>query len=249
MTHKLENNYTKEVLALLQNSKAHKCFLNLGIQQRDWEPQGIWLWRPVGFDYRASTELGKQTLGGHKQNFVSTRTQEKGAVTPQETEPDLPVSVQESPVEVRVDSGLLRGQGHWIQQSWEPWVVCWHKSLKEVAITAITPTTVWPQGGNYRELPINRKLDYRFTEHGPAHQSKTQIPPQPVPPIRKLPQASYPHPSEGRWKETTNTEKWPHGSQPCLIQWNCEPCRVGPPKMDGSWWKVLTKHGPLEGEW
>ena len=54
----------------------------------------------------------KQTLGGHKQKLVCTRTQEKGAVTPQETEPDLPVSVQESPVEVRVDSGLLRGQGH-----------------------------------------------------------------------------------------------------------------------------------------
>ena len=32
----------------------------------------------------------------------------------------------------------------------------------------------------------------------PTHQSKTQIPPQPVPPIRKLPQASYPHPPEGR---------------------------------------------------
>ena len=30
----------------------------------------------------------------------------------QETEPDLPVSVQESPVEVWVDSGLSWGQGH-----------------------------------------------------------------------------------------------------------------------------------------
>ena len=39
-------------------------------------------------------ELGKQTLGGHKQNFVHIRTQEKGAVTPQVTEPDFPVSVQ-----------------------------------------------------------------------------------------------------------------------------------------------------------
>ena len=29
-------------------------------------------------------ELGKQTLGGHKQNFVHTKAQEKGAVTPQE---------------------------------------------------------------------------------------------------------------------------------------------------------------------
>ena len=35
-----------------------------------------------------------ETLGGLKQNLVHTRTQEKGAVTPQESEPDLPVSVQ-----------------------------------------------------------------------------------------------------------------------------------------------------------
>ena len=25
-----------------------------------------------------------------------------------------------------------------------------------------------------------------------------------------------------------------------------QPCCVGPPKMDGSWWRVLTKCGPLE---
>ena len=52
------------------------------------------------------------TLGGHQQNFVCTRTQEKGAVTPQETEPDLPVSVQESLAEAWVDSGRLCGQGN-----------------------------------------------------------------------------------------------------------------------------------------
>ena len=66
----------------------------------------------MGFDYRTYTGLGKQTLGGHKQNLVCTRTQEKGAVTPQETEPDLPVSVQESSVEAWVGGGLLQGQGH-----------------------------------------------------------------------------------------------------------------------------------------
>ena len=43
-------------------------------------------------------------------------------MTPQETDPDLPVSVQESPVEIRVNSGLLQGQGLWVQQTWE-----WHK--------------------------------------------------------------------------------------------------------------------------
>ena len=58
-----------------------------------------------------------KTLGGHKQNLMHTRTQEKGAVTPQETEPDLPVSVWESPAEVWVNSELQWGQGHWIQQS------------------------------------------------------------------------------------------------------------------------------------
>ena len=53
---------------------------------------------------RTYTGLGKRTLGGHRQNLGSTRTQEKGAVTPQESDPDLHVSVQESLVEVCVDS-------------------------------------------------------------------------------------------------------------------------------------------------
>ena len=66
----------------------------------------------MGFDYITSTGLGKQTLGGHKQNLVRTKTQEKGAVTPQEIDPDLPVSVWESLVEVWVGGGLLQGQGH-----------------------------------------------------------------------------------------------------------------------------------------
>ena len=52
-----------------------------------------------------------QTLGGHKESLVCTRSQEKGAVSPQETEPDLPVSVQVSPAEGWVDSGLLGVRG------------------------------------------------------------------------------------------------------------------------------------------
>ena len=63
----------------------------------------------MGFDYRTSAELGKQTLGGHKQNLVHTRTQEKGAVTPQETDLELPVCVQESPMEAWVGGGLSQG--------------------------------------------------------------------------------------------------------------------------------------------
>ena len=41
---------------------------------------------------------------------------------PQETDPDLPVSVQESLVEAWVSSGLLQGQALWVQQTW-----VWHK--------------------------------------------------------------------------------------------------------------------------
>ena len=57
------------------------------------------------------SDFGARENKGHKQNLVHTRTQEKGAVTPQETDPDLPVSVQESPVEAWVSSGLLQGRG------------------------------------------------------------------------------------------------------------------------------------------
>ena len=50
--------------------------------------------------------------GGHKQNLASARTQEKEKVTPQDTDPDSSVSVQESLVEVWVGGGLLQGWGH-----------------------------------------------------------------------------------------------------------------------------------------
>ena len=66
----------------------------------------------MGFDYRPSTGLGKETLAGHKPNPVHARSQEKEAVSPQEIDPDLPVSVQESPAEAWVGGGLLPGWGH-----------------------------------------------------------------------------------------------------------------------------------------
>ena len=53
-----------------------------------------------------------QDPGGDRQNFVRARTQEKEAVTPQETDPGLPVCVHQSPTEAWVSSGLLQGQRH-----------------------------------------------------------------------------------------------------------------------------------------
>ena len=60
-------------------------------------------------------DWGNRLLEGTNKTLC-TRTQEKGAVTPQETDPDLPVSVQDSPVEAWVNSGLLKGWGHSVQQ-------------------------------------------------------------------------------------------------------------------------------------
>ena len=56
-------------------------------------------------------QLGIQTLGGRKQSLVCTRTQEKGAMAPQETDQDLPVSVQESLEEAWVGGGLRQRWG------------------------------------------------------------------------------------------------------------------------------------------
>ena len=83
----------------------------------------------MGFDYRTYTGLGKQTLGGHKQNLVNTRTQEKGAVTPQETDPDFPVSVQESLVEVWMDQCWPAAGSEALRAA-----VCAGDLLKEVTI-------------------------------------------------------------------------------------------------------------------
>ena len=77
--------------------------------------------------------MGKQTLGGHKQNLGCTRTQEKGVVTPQETDSDLPVSVQEFLVKLWVGSGLMQD---WALNA----AVCAWGLLKEVTISPTIQT-------------------------------------------------------------------------------------------------------------
>ena len=100
----------------------------------------------------------------------------------------------------------------------EAWVVlggvaCWHKSFWRCFLHYHYHSLAKLQGGNTAPL-ISRKLDYRFTEHGLAHQSKTQFSSQLVLPIRKLPQAFYPSPSEGRQNENHN-----HWKLTKLITW------------------------------
>ena len=57
-------------------------------------------------------DWGNRLLEGTNKTLRTLRTQQKGAVTPQETDPDLPMSVQESPVEAWVGGGPLQGWEH-----------------------------------------------------------------------------------------------------------------------------------------
>ena len=151
--------------------------------------------------------------------------------------------------------GLLssRFSDHWCLSSLlglPRWYMLAEVLFKEAAITTITPIIVWPeakvQGGN-TVPPINR--NWVKDSLSPTHQSKNQNPPQPVHPIRKLSQASYPYPSDGRQTMKPNYRKLTK-----LITWTTAlsnskkiwAMAFRAPKMDGSWWRVLTKHGPLE---
>ena len=112
MTHKLQN-YTKEILTLLRKLWDPKQISQPeGLRtprEFSLEASEIWL---QNFHRTRETDLEYMFVCTNKvQNFVHTRSQEIGAVSPQETEPDFPVSVQESLVEAWVDSGLLRGPG------------------------------------------------------------------------------------------------------------------------------------------
>ena len=102
-----------------------------------------------------------------------TRTQDRGAVTPQETDPDLPLSVQES--HWRCGPLVARCQVRGTECSSE----C-IGAFEGVTIFFITSTIIWSQvkqqGGNTAP-PITKSWI----------KNKTQFPPQSVCPIRKLP--------------------------------------------------------------
>ena len=116
-------------------------------------------------------------------------------------------------------------------------------------VIASEDSFLWPQvklqGGNSAP-PINRKLDQELLGR-PSGQDPD--PPQPVSPIGKPLQASYHYPSEDKQNGNHNyrklTKMITHITALSNSR-NYEPCLIGSLKMDGSWGRVLTKHGPLE---
>ena len=59
----------------------------------------------------------RETESWRAQTKLCPSRPEKGAVTSEDIEPNLPMSAWASPVEAWVDSDLPRGQGHGLQQS------------------------------------------------------------------------------------------------------------------------------------
>ena len=118
MIHKLKNKYIKEF------SHLRKSWATEETSQFGDPAKGLGI--PRESDYEGQQDLitefsqdwgNKRLLGGYKQNPVRTRTQVKGAATPQEAEPDLPVFGSLWQRCGWVDSGLPKGQGQWQQQS------------------------------------------------------------------------------------------------------------------------------------
>ena len=68
-----------------KSSRTHKQISQPGILQRDWEPPGNLTWKASGIWLQNFQRTGKIDSWRAQQNLVHTVTQEKGAVTPQET--------------------------------------------------------------------------------------------------------------------------------------------------------------------
>ena len=157
----------------------------------------------MGFDYRTSTGLGKQTLGGNDNTVCAPRPRRK------EQWPHKRLSQ----TCLWVSRSLLRRRG----------LTAACRRVRGTDYSGPGTLVFRPCEGShhYHHYPYHSLVSGQTTgrEHSPTHQqkiglkiywawpgpqSKTQLPLNPVPPIRKLEQVSYPHPSEGRQNENHN---------------------------------------------
>ena len=153
-----------------------------------------------------SNLIPARDVAGHKQKLVCCRTQERGAVTPQETEPHLPMSVLSSLVKAWVDGGLLCDQEHWQLQHWGTQCAgrkCFgggchypYHSLGSGQTTEKGHSPIHQQKIGWKihwAWPCPSKQDWIFLIGSPSHQ--------------EVAHASYSHASEGRQKESHSLRK------------------------------------------
>ena len=123
------------------------------------------------------------------------------------------------------------------------------RHLKEITVIFITTTKFALRSNNGEGIqppPIN-KVGLDLLNTAPPIRTRPSSPQSQFLPLGSFHKLLIYQRAD--WMKTTITENysnWSHGPQPCLTQWNYEPSHVGPPKIDGSWWRVLTKHGPWE---
>ena len=126
----------------------------------------IWLWRPVGFDYR--TVGNRDTHLGSINKILSTpgpRGKEQGPPLPQETESDLLSSVGGSPMEVWVNSGSPQALATAVLGG-APWWAFFQVIINPI-IDPVDPRAGLPRAKQLTKrecntLPISRQLDYFF---------------------------------------------------------------------------------------
>ena len=164
--------------------------------------QRMWLWRPMGFDYRASLGLVKQTLAGHNQTLCTPGPRRKRQ-WPHKRQSETCLCVMESPMEAWVDTGLLPGQGNWLQQSWEP--QCHDVNLFQGHHYPCHSLASGQTTGREQFQPtVENWIKDLLSMASPTREM--QFSPQPVPSIRKLPEASSPHLYGADRIKTTITE-------------------------------------------
>ena len=96
-----------------KSCRAHNRFSNLGFWWRDWEPPGNLTWKVSRISLQNFHRAKVTDSWRAQENLMCTRTEEKGAVTPEETELDFPLSVQEA-----LAAAVLGGSGCWPKSSW-----------------------------------------------------------------------------------------------------------------------------------
>ena len=173
--------------------------------------------------------------------LVYSNNSQRQKIYPTRDWPRLAVSVQES------GGGVGRqwpatGSGHWVEQ-------CVPKIFEGDHRYLHYPYQVWyqvKQEGGKTASPIS-KVGLDLLNLALPIRIRPSFPQSPflsLGSFHKLLILICQRPDCMKTTITENYPIWSDGPQPCLTQWNYEPSHVGPPKMDGSWWRVLTKCGP-----
>ena len=147
MTHKLQNT-VKKVLGPTTD------FPTWGSGKGTENSQGLWLWRPVGFDYRTNLHRETDSWGAQTKPCAHQDSGERSS-DPTRDWARLACECPGVSVEAWVCSGLLQGRGYWVLQ----WLhrTFWRRSL----LSSLPPPQfgLRSNNGGNTAPPINRKLD------------------------------------------------------------------------------------------